>query len=189
MQKSLSLLVDDITVSFILLSSMQKSPLSRMTPEAVLVSQTKLFSSYLTHHHASCDAIRDWRYPKTSGLLIIGSLGYFCRGHCVEFVLSSFLISSVGQSSLFISLLPNIISPSFRFFGWNSLSIFETFPFSSCLDVFVRSFSVITSFLLQTHPFIASNDDGNVDMISMWVCRQLEERRSRVHSMDSPSSD
>ncbi|KAK2573112.1 Dual specificity mitogen-activated protein kinase kinase 5 [Acropora cervicornis] len=41
----------------------------------------------------------------------------------------------------------------------------------------------------ETHPFIASNDDGNVDMISMWVCRQLEERRSRVHSMDSPSSE
>ena len=180
---------------------MQKSPLSRMTPEAVLVSQAKLFSSYLTHHHASCDVIPDWRYPKTSGLLIYGSLpglssfvlklsGLFLQRKlpvCVEFVLSSFLISSVGQSSLFISLLPNIISPSFRFFGSSFLSVLETFPFSSCLEFFVRSFS--NSFLLQTHPFIASNDDGNVDMISMWVCRQLEERRSRVHSMDSPSSE
>ena len=182
---------------------MQKSPLSRMTPEAVLVSQAKLFSSYLTHHHASCVVIRDWRYPKTSGLLIYGSLpglssfvlklsGLFLQRKlpvCVEFVLSSFLISSVGQSSLFIFLLPNLISPSFRFFGSSSLSVLETFPFSSCLEFFVRSFSVITSFLLQTHPFIASNDDGNVDMISMWVCRQLEERRSRVQSMDSPSSE
>ena len=26
---------------------------------------------------------------------------------------------------------------------------------------------------LQAHPFIASNDDGNVDMISMRVCCQL----------------
>jgi len=40
-----------------------------------------------------------------------------------------------------------------------------------------------------THPFITSNDDGNVDIISMWVCRQLEERRSRAQSMDSPSSE
>lgn len=155
--------------------------------------------------HSSSRVVRSdsRRYPKTSGLLIYGSLpglssfvlklcGLFLQRKlpvCVEFVLSSFLISSVGQSSLFISLLPNIISPSFRFFGSSSLSVFETFPFSSFLEFFVRSFSVINSFLLQTHPFIASNDDGNVDMISMWVCRQLEERRSRVHSMDSPSSE
>ncbi|XP_029200799.2 dual specificity mitogen-activated protein kinase kinase 5-like [Acropora muricata] len=49
--------------------------------------------------------------------------------------------------------------------------------------------SRMTPEAVLTHPFIASNDDGNVDMISMWVCRQLEERRSRVHSMDSPSSE
>ena len=42
---------------------------------------------------------------------------------------------------------------------------------------------------LQAHPFIASNDDGNVDMISMWVCRQLEQRRSCAQSMDSPNSE
>lgn len=49
--------------------------------------------------------------------------------------------------------------------------------------------SRMTPEAVLTHPFIASNDDGNVDMISMWVCRQLEERRSRVQSMDSPSSE
>ena len=42
---------------------------------------------------------------------------------------------------------------------------------------------------LQAHPFIVSNDDGNVDMISMWVCRQLEQRRSCAQSMDSPNSE
>ncbi|CAH3014897.1 unnamed protein product [Porites evermanni] len=42
---------------------------------------------------------------------------------------------------------------------------------------------------VMTHPFIASNDDGNVDIISMWVCRQLEQRRSRDQSLDSPTSE
>ena len=32
-------------------------------------------------------------------------------------------------------------------------------------------------------------DDGNVDIISMWVCRQLEQRRSRDQSLDSPTSE
>ncbi|XP_068745098.1 dual specificity mitogen-activated protein kinase kinase 5-like isoform X2 [Montipora capricornis] len=47
----------------------------------------------------------------------------------------------------------------------------------------------LTPEAVLTHPFIAANDDGNVDMISMWVCRQLEERRSLAHSMDSPTSE
>ena len=42
---------------------------------------------------------------------------------------------------------------------------------------------------LQAHPFIASNDDGNVDMISMRVCCQLEQRRSCAQSMHSPNSE
>ncbi|CAH3014900.1 unnamed protein product, partial [Porites evermanni] len=42
---------------------------------------------------------------------------------------------------------------------------------------------------VMTHPFIASNDDGNVDIISMWVCRQPEQRRSRDQSLDSPTSE
>lgn len=47
----------------------------------------------------------------------------------------------------------------------------------------------LTPEAVLTHPFIAANDDGNVDIISMWVCRQLEQRRSRDHSLDSPNSE
>ncbi|KAL9984312.1 hypothetical protein ACROYT_G006588 [Oculina patagonica] len=47
----------------------------------------------------------------------------------------------------------------------------------------------LTPEAVLTHPFIASNDDGNVDMISMWVCRQLEQRQLRAHNMDSPNSE
>lgn len=47
----------------------------------------------------------------------------------------------------------------------------------------------LTPETVLTHPFIASNDDGNIDMISMWVCRQLEQRQSRAHSLDSPNSE
>lgn len=49
--------------------------------------------------------------------------------------------------------------------------------------------SRLTPEAVLAHPFIASNDDGNVDMISMWVCRQLEQRRSCAQSMDSPNSE
>lgn len=32
--------------------------------------------------------------------------------------------------------------------------------------------------LLQGHPFIMQYNDGNAEVVSMWVCRMLEERRS-----------
>lgn len=30
----------------------------------------------------------------------------------------------------------------------------------------------------QGHPFIVQYNDGNAEVVSMWVCRMLEERRS-----------
>ncbi|XP_031563744.1 dual specificity mitogen-activated protein kinase kinase 5-like [Actinia tenebrosa] len=38
------------------------------------------------------------------------------------------------------------------------------------------------------HAFIRANDDNNRDIISMWVCRKLEVKRSRAPSIDSPAS-
>lgn len=32
--------------------------------------------------------------------------------------------------------------------------------------------------LPQGHPFIMQYNDGNAEVVSMWVCRMLEERRS-----------
>lgn len=32
---------------------------------------------------------------------------------------------------------------------------------------------------LQGHPFIMQFNDGNAAVVSMWVCRALEERRSQ----------
>lgn len=154
--------------------------------------------------HSSSRVVRSdsRRYPKTSGLLIYGSLPglssfvlklwvifaeeiarmcWVCFIFVLDFVCGSIFPVHFLASEHHFSII-SIFRLQFPLCLWN-------FPFSSCLEFFVRSFSVINSFLLQTHPFIASNDDGNVDMISMWVCRQLEERRSRVHSMDSPSSE
>lgn len=31
----------------------------------------------------------------------------------------------------------------------------------------------------QGHPFIMQFNDGNATVVSMWVCRALEERRSQ----------
>lgn len=31
----------------------------------------------------------------------------------------------------------------------------------------------------QGHPFIVQYNDGNAEVVSMWVCRMLEERRSQ----------
>ncbi|EDO40740.1 predicted protein [Nematostella vectensis] len=39
------------------------------------------------------------------------------------------------------------------------------------------------------HIFIRMSDDGNIDMISMWVCRRLEEKRAVTTNLDSPSSE
>ena len=30
----------------------------------------------------------------------------------------------------------------------------------------------------QGHPFIVQYNDGNAEVVSMWVCRMLEERRA-----------
>lgn len=32
-------------------------------------------------------------------------------------------------------------------------------------------------FSLQDHPFIMQYNDGNTEVVSMWVCRSLEERK------------
>lgn len=31
---------------------------------------------------------------------------------------------------------------------------------------------------LMDHPFITQYDDGNTEVVSMWVCRSLEDRKS-----------
>lgn len=40
----------------------------------------------------------------------------------------------------------------------------------------ILHFSLI---LLQDHPFIMQYDDGNTEVVSMWVCRSLEDRKAR----------
>lgn len=40
---------------------------------------------------------------------------------------------------------------------------------------------------LMEHPFILLNNDDNIEIVSMWVCRKLEEIRGRSQSLDSPS--
>ncbi len=43
-----------------------------------------------------------------------------------------------------------------------------------CLILFFFFFSS-----LQDHPFIMQYNDGNTEVVSMWVCRSLEERKSQ----------
>ncbi|XP_046844938.1 dual specificity mitogen-activated protein kinase kinase 5-like [Xenia sp. Carnegie-2017] len=40
---------------------------------------------------------------------------------------------------------------------------------------------------LMDHPFIVLNNDENVEIVSMWVCRKLEEIRGRSVNVDSPN--
>lgn len=42
--------------------------------------------------------------------------------------------------------------------------------------VFILAKSAYPAF--QGHPFIVQYNDGNAEVVSMWVCRMLEERRS-----------
>lgn len=56
---------------------------------------------------------------------------------------------------------------------------------SNCMQKSIKSRP--TPGELLEHPFIVLNNDGNVEIVSMWVCRKLEEIRGRLHSMDSPS--
>ena len=70
----------------------------------------------------------------------------------------------------------------------HTLSLSHIFPLV-VITIHSLTRSVCVFCELQAHLFIASNDDGNVDMISMWVCRQLEQRRSCAQSMDSPNSE
>lgn len=42
--------------------------------------------------------------------------------------------------------------------------------------VFILAKSAYPAF--QGHPFIMQYNDGNAEVVSMWVCRMLEERRS-----------
>ena len=70
----------------------------------------------------------------------------------------------------------------------HTLSLSHIFPLV-VITIHSLTRSVCIFYELHAHPFIAPNDDGNVDMISMWVCRQLEQRRSCAQSMYSPNSE
>ncbi|KAA8595932.1 hypothetical protein FQN60_011223 [Etheostoma spectabile] len=46
-------------------------------------------------------------------------------------------------------------------------------------NLMMHPFALSSSFLLKDHSFITQFNDGNAEVVSMWVCRCLEERRAQ----------